>query len=290
MPGPVQYANFIGRSQADRLLGRFRFTPISPQVRLGGVSCLWSWHRQASRDTSLRVPAPLAPEILGQLIGLLAHDLRNPLSALHSNVGFLESVIESADEDVEEALRDARVSCDGLMYIIDNMELIGRSLVDPPGLPTTRIGLMPVLLEVVTRHRPLAKSHGVTLELEDVPASIRVVSHKDMLVRAAGNLVRNGIQHGPPGGAVRIRVRHDADDACLICVEDSGPALSPELTERAFEAEAQLDLKSATGGRYSRGLGLYAARLAAHAIGGEVRAGPRTGKGGSSLELRIPAG
>ena len=246
------------------------------------------WHRCESRVTCLRVSGPLAPEVLGQLIGLLAHDLRNPLSALHSNVGFLESVIETADEDVLEALRDARVSCDGLMYVIDNMELIGRSLTAPSSLPTTRMGLMPVLQEVVGRHRALAKSHGVTLELEEVHPSIRVVAHKDMLVRATGNLVRNGIQHGLPGGAVKIRVRIDADDSCLICVEDSGTPLSPELTDRAFDAEAQLDLKSAAGGRYSRGLGLYAARLAAEAIGAEVRTGTSSSGSGSSLELRIP--
>jgi signal transduction histidine kinase len=221
---------------------------------------------------------------------LLAHDLRNPLSALHSNVGFLESVIETADDDVLEALRDARVSCDGLMYIIDNMDLIGRSLMAPANLPTARMGLMPVLHEVVSRHRALAKSHGVTLELEEAHPSIRVIAHRDMLVRATGNLVRNGIQHGLPGGTVRIRVRLDADDACLICVEDSGVPLSPELADRAFDPEAQTDLKSATGGRYSRGLGLYAARLAAEAIGAEVRAGSGNAGGGSSLELRIPSG
>jgi signal transduction histidine kinase len=112
------------------------------------------------------VTGAIHPVTLGQLIGLLAHDLRNPLSALHSNVGFLDSVVESRDDDVREALQDARVSCDGLMYIIDNLELLGRALSDAPDMPTTRLALMPVLEEVMARfgsdpRRPVATSSPI---------------------------------------------------------------------------------------------------------------------------------
>ena len=226
-------------------------------------------------------------ETLGQLIALLAHDLRNPLSALHSNVGFLESVLESGDEDVREALEDARVSCDGLMYIIDNLELLGRALSESAPVPTMRLGLMPVLEEVVARHQPLAQSHGVSLELVSSTASPQVRSNREMLQRAAGNLIRNGIQHGLAGGTVKVHVGSEGGDT-VVRVEDSGTAISTELVERAFLPEVQMELKNATGGRYSRGLGLYAARVAADTMGARVQASPRPGGSGSILELRLP--
>ncbi|MDF3070523.1 MAG: hypothetical protein K0R38_6124 [Polyangiaceae bacterium] len=41
----------------------------------------------------------LSSELVSALLGLFAHDLRNPLSALHSNVSFLGSVVGSADTE-----------------------------------------------------------------------------------------------------------------------------------------------------------------------------------------------
>ena len=48
----------------------------------------------------------LSPELVSALLGLFAHDLRNPLSALHSNVSFLGSVVGPQDTEAREALDD----------------------------------------------------------------------------------------------------------------------------------------------------------------------------------------
>jgi signal transduction histidine kinase len=146
---------------------------------------------------------------------------------------------------------------------------------------------MPVLDDVVARHQSLAASHGVALEFRVGPPAGWVMSNRDMLARAAGNLVRNAIQYGSPGGSINIGVCHEPG-RWVVRVEDTGPTLSPDLVGRAFDAEAQVDLKSATGGRYSRGLGLFAARLAADSIGATVRADALPDGAGSVLELGLP--
>ena len=48
----------------------------------------------------------LSSELISSLLGLFAHDLRNPLSALHSNVSFLGSVLGTGDNDAREGLED----------------------------------------------------------------------------------------------------------------------------------------------------------------------------------------
>src|SRR5262245_13794222 len=70
----------------------------------------------------------LATHLIGELIGLLAHDLRNPLSALHSNLGYLEAVLPSDEGEAREAVEDGVVSCDGLSHVIDNVDLLGQIL------------------------------------------------------------------------------------------------------------------------------------------------------------------
>ncbi len=73
----------------------------------------------------------------------------------------------------------------------------------------------------------------------------------------------------------------------VVLVEDRGAPVSSEFSEQAFTAEGQLLAKGLVGARYSRGLGLFAARLAAEAAGAQVRAVPRPGTPGNAFELVI---
>src|SRR6186713_3605789 len=83
----------------------------------------------------------LAAALLGELLGLLAHDLRNPLSALHSNVGYLGSLSDKYDDDAREAIADALLSCDGLRIIIDSVEILSHVLTEATGFDPAAFGL-----------------------------------------------------------------------------------------------------------------------------------------------------
>jgi len=66
---------------------------------------------------------------------------------------------------------------------------------------------------------------------------------------------------------------------------DGGSPLSEELRAHAFTAEGQLVCKGEAAGRYSRGLGLFAAYVAAELAGAEVRALPPA-RGRNRFEVR----
>ena len=70
----------------------------------------------------------LAPDTIAHLLRMLAHDLRNPLSALHSNCAFLGSAPEPRSEEEREAIADALVSCDSLQSLVDGLDLLSRAL------------------------------------------------------------------------------------------------------------------------------------------------------------------
>lgn len=230
----------------------------------------------------------LEPKVLSELLAMIAHDLRNPLSAIGSNVGFIGSLVDETDEDASEALRDSVVSCDGLLHIIDNVDLLALALgggrVSAPG----PMAIVPLVTDIVTKNQATAASHGVELELDVAPAADRcqVSANRDMLARALSNLVKNAIQHGSGATPVRVSVTVDGAHA-LISVVDPGPPLDPDLGAEAFSAAGQLVSKGLPAGRYSRGLGLYAARIAAEATGARIVAGTNT-DGGSLLSLRVP--
>ena len=229
----------------------------------------------------------LEPAVLGELLGLLAHDLRNPLSALHSNLGFLKSVLPSGDQDVIEAVDDSVVSCEGLAHIIDNIDLIGRAFRDRTDDRSPGAEIVPLIGEVVAASARMAESHGVRIELEPLPHENPLSrGSRDALERALSNLLRNSVQHSPSNAAVKVSGRRD-QKSFVVTIADSGTRLPSSTGALAFTAVGQVQAKSVPNGRYSRGLGLYCAGLAAAAGRAEVRiAAPPAGMT-NAFELAI---
>lgn len=213
----------------------------------------------------------LEQAVIGELLGLLAHDLRNPLSALHSNLGFLKAVLTTTDQDVLEAVDDGVVSCEGLAHIIDNIDLVGRAFRDRSEERGPGTDIVPLIGEVVSASAHMAQSHGVRIDLEPLPEG-KTLSRgtKESLERAFANLLRNSVQHSPTNGAVRVSGRHDGG-VFVVSIADSGTRLPSDGSGQAFTAAGQVRAKSIPNGRYSRGLGLYCAGLAAIAGRASVR-------------------
>lgn len=238
----------------------------------------------ASEDGS--IATPLDGAVLGALLGLFAHDLRNPLSALHSNVGFIGSIVDQDDQDAAEALSDALVSCDGLAAIIENLEQLAQYLAGARTRPVEQVNLVALVDDIIGRNQALAHSHGAQLEVDR--ASLQragiVRSSREMLGRCIANLVRNGIQHG--GSLAPIVVSADSDaEFVTLYVRDQGPSVLPELADAVFTAPGQLKSKSRSGGRYSRGLGLFCAASAASLASVALSAAPHGA--GSEFRLRM---
>jgi signal transduction histidine kinase len=213
----------------------------------------------------------LSSELVSALLGLFAHDLRNPLSALHSNVSFLGSVVGAGDTEAHEALEDVAASSDALGHITDNLELFAIALDGAKPREPHDFPLRELLRESAQKSRRFAESYRVTLEVDaESGGSLRAFANRDMLQRSLSNLIRNAIQHAGETGKVSVNAAQDGSEL-VIGVSDSGVPLATEMADQAFTAEGQLSTKNVSGGRYSRGLGLYAARIAASVAGARVR-------------------
>src|SRR5688572_5707328 len=98
---------------------------------------------------------------LGALLGLIVHDLRNPLSALHSNAGFLDILLRGADAETREVLLDFGVSCTSLGHIIENLEFVSMLVSDPSASPERgAVPLSAAVAEAVSRTEAIVASYG----------------------------------------------------------------------------------------------------------------------------------
>ena len=229
----------------------------------------------------------LESDLIGGLLGLIVHDLRNPLSALHSNASFLQSARDVGSADAKEALEDVSASCEALGHIIDNVELLALALRGERRFEQNSFTVRELIADALARSRSLAASYSVRVEFTpSADADVKLATSREMLGRALGNLVKNGIQHAQDGVPVRVSARVEGP-RLVVLVEDGGAPVAAEFHDKAFTADGQVSAKGLVGARYSRGVGLYAARLAAEAAGAEVRAVPPPSGTGNAFELSV---
>jgi K+-sensing histidine kinase KdpD len=231
--------------------------------------------------------------LVGHLLGLLAHDLRNPLSALHSNVSFLSSALQETDGDVQEALSDGLVSCEGLRHIIDNLDLLGQYMRGSSQPPRVKLSVASLIEDAVGRCQRSAASYGVTLRVQIAEREQRqqVTGIRELLARALVNLVQNCIQYSASNALVVVFARA-VPGGMQIQVADQGTPFDSSDSLRLFSPAGQVVSKAShSGSRYGRGLGLLAARIAASATGAEVgTTQPPDAAYSNCFTLDVPAG
>jgi signal transduction histidine kinase len=243
---------------------------------MSSAASIWQRQLQPKFGTVHSQKQPDAFELdlplVGNLLGLLAHDLRNPLSALHSNVSFLSSTLEETDGDVQEALSDGLVSCEGLRHIIDNLDLLGQYMRGASQPPRVKLSLASLIEDSVGRCQRSAASYGVTLRVQISERDQRqqVIGIRELLARALVNLVQNCIQYSASNAVVVLFARTLPGEV-QIMVADQGVPFEPSDSLRLFSPAGQVASKAShSGSRYGRGLGLLASRIAATATGAQV--------------------
>jgi len=152
---------------------------------------------------------------LGRLSGGIAHELRNPLTAIRM------AVETGGDEAREISLNE-----------IDRLDRTLRELLDfvrPRALERETLALPALLDDVATLLRPQCEHLSVRLDVETHPGST-IVADRDKLRQALLNLVLNAAQAQPHGGVVRLHGRPGQ-----VHVSDEGPGIADTVRETLFD-------------------------------------------------------
>lgn len=199
----------------------------------------------------------------GHLLGLVVHDLRNPMSTIGANVAYLAEVGVAVSGDAEEALADTETAVGDLTRGLDQVAWIGRWLSGDPAVKSADADAVTAVRTAAERE----KSLGIELDLPSEPLRVRGGGALPKLVEV---LLSNCAQHARRS-PVHLSVRREGD-AVWVELRDGGAAIAPELRERAFTLAGQQDLKGRMDGRYGRVAGLFAARVLADAMGARLEA------------------
>ena len=220
-----------------------------------------------------------------QMLSVVSHDLRNPLSA----IAMCARVLRDAPPE------DGRERAALLSTIDDSTEWMNRLIQDLLDVASIEAGRLSLATQP-ERPRSLVTAALQMFEVEaaersielraDVPGDVpTVLADEGRVVQLLGNLVRNALKFSPDGSSINVGAAL-RDGEVVFSVRDHGPGIAPESLPRVFERY----WRAAAGARHrGAGLGLSIARGIAEAHGGRIWVESTLGQG-ATFYFSLPCG
>ncbi len=223
-----------------------------------------------------------------EILGTVAHDLRNPLSVILGRTEMLTEMVgaaASSSESVQAQIVHIRTAANRLTEIVNS--LIKDAMADAHDItirPET-IDMVALLKDIVEASQPLAARKDQVIAVA-APAALSAVCDPDRMREAIDNLLSNAIKYSPTGGRIEVGVAEEGG-RIVIRVGDQGPGLSPEDMARLFGRFQRLSARP-TAGEPSTGLGLSIVKRIVDLHDGVVSV-QDTGPAGTTFMIAIPS-
>ena len=273
-----------GRTLGALGLGRMATSPPFDAADLALAEEVARRASLAVDNAQLYRTAQHATRLRDEVLGIVSHDLRNPLSAISMCASSLSDLPD------ETAATRARELAETIQASAEWMQRMIQDLLDVGSIEAGRLSLErrtddPFVLihqSVALFERTAAqRSVSITTELpEDLP---RVHADGERVMQVLGNLIGNAVKFVGAGGRVTIRARR-LDSVVEIAVADTGPGIPAEELPRIFDRFWHARRAAAVRGT---GLGLTIARGIVEAHGGRLRVESTVGVG-STFTFTLP--
>jgi signal transduction histidine kinase len=219
-------------------------------------------------------------------LAALAHELRNPLSALGSAAGLLRAeAATQATNRLASGVVDRQVKY--MTRLLDDLLDVTRISLNRLELRKERCRVSNIIRAAVEAVQPLldAKRHSLVIDLPDPGIEIHADPYR--VCQVVSNLLTNAAKYTDREGNITIRIEQNAVEA-IISVKDDGKGIPAESLDRIFGMFAQLDV---AGGQSAGGLGigLSLVRGIVELHGGSVRAVSAGAGMGSEFFVHLPA-
>ena len=202
-----------------------------------------------------------------EFLGVLSHELRNPLGPISGSLFILDHVAPGSRQAVEaRAILDRQVT--HLTRLIEDLLDVTRIARGKIELQREHVELGELLRRTIADHRAGFERCGIRLEARLGGEPLWLDADPARLVQIASNLLGNAEKFTPAGGTVTVSVERRGGRVALR-VRDTGAGIAPELIPSVFEPFAQAP-QAIDRGRGGLGLGLTTVKGMVELHGGTV--------------------
>jgi signal transduction histidine kinase len=230
-------------------------------------------HRTNQALAEARDVAEEASRAREEMLGIVAHDLRNPLNVVMIARGLLAET-DASGERRDQLLGLIRRSTQRMNRLIEDLLEVVRQESGKMTLVLEEESSASILEQTVEMCQAAAMEHNISLEAHEAPADLAVIADDERIMQVMSNLVGNALKFVPSGGRVILECKRKGNEA-VFAVIDSGPGIAPEDLDRLFEKFWQ----RRRGDNRGVGLGLAIARGIVEAHGGRIWAESKFGSG-----------
>lgn len=227
------------------------------------------------------------------LISMLAHDLRNPLTAVSMALETLEMGNSSKDEQVRsrlnpklitQLLRHARTQTKAIDRMITDILQAARERSAEIRIHPQELDLVDLCAEIVDRLQSQfqVKSQQICTDLpSDLP---KVYADPERVRQVIINLLDNAIKYTPENGVIQVAVLHRTTQKVQVSISDNGLGIPLENQQRIFEDRFRLKRDEAKDGY---GIGLALCRRVVQAHYGQIWVDSQPNQG-SNFHFTLP--
>jgi CheY-like chemotaxis protein/nitrogen-specific signal transduction histidine kinase len=236
-------------------------------------------------EQSARQEAEVASRAKDEFLGLLSHELRNPLNAILGWTRLLNT--DNLDEKmVSRALETIDRNAKLQSRLIEDMLDVSRIVSGKLRLDAHPVDLTSVINAAVDTSRPAADAKDIRLHVVLAFGAGMVLGDPVRLQQIVWNLLSNAIKFTPKHGRVYVQLER-INSHIEIIVSDTGPGIDEEFLPYVFERFRQAD-STATKKHGGLGLGLSIVRHLVELHGGTIEAGNCEGRQGALFTVKLP--
>jgi PAS domain S-box-containing protein len=222
-----------------------------------------------------------------EFLAMLAHELRNPLSAIH-NASQLSRRPDLPPDKLKWSQDVIAHQVRHLAHLVDDLLDVSRITRGKIRLRLKPLDLAATLAQAVDTVRPSIDERRHRFEMTGDPGSLPVMGDPVRLEQIFVNLLANAAKYTEPGGLIELIVRRDGPGLLRVSIKDNGIGIDPAMLPGVFDLFAQVDpsLDRTQGGL---GIGLTIARRLVELHGGAIHADSAGPGLGSEFTVTLPS-
>ena len=213
-----------------------------------------------------------------EVVAVLSHDLKNPLSGVLLNTHLLLRNVSSEESAHKRKVERIKHSAERMHNLIEDILDVTKMDAGTFTIDPQKEDVRSFVMEAIELHRSISEEKGIKLQIDFMDDCKEIICDRQRILQVLSNLLGNAIKFTPNGQSIRLTVEN-IDQSIQFSIKDSGPGISADKIPLIFDRYWQASETKKLGA----GLGLFIAKSIVEAHKGKIRVESQEGHGANFI-------